>query len=172
MPRWPWKRLMGSRETVLSNVYIQEHHRKYLSKFHKPNTMLWKTIWKICYMIVLFYFCIYILFLKKQLKRLYDALSKCDAPTWTLWRYFFTVFRSIRSQMFFKIGALKNFANFTGKHLRRSSILIALQAFRFASLLKRDSSTGAFLWNFLRIPFFTEHIHCLLLCYEKHLMLV
>ena len=40
--------------------------------------------------------------------------------------YFFLVSinRSSRSQMFFKIGVLKNFAIFTGKHLRWSLFLI------------------------------------------------
>ena len=37
--------------------------------------------------------------------------------------------RSSRSLMFVKIGVLKNFANFTGKHLRCSLFLIKLQAF-------------------------------------------
>ena len=37
-------------------------------------------------------------------------------------------FRRSRLQMFFKIGALKNFANFTGKHLCWSLFLIQLQA--------------------------------------------
>ena len=47
--------------------------------------------------------------------------------------------------MFFKIGALKNFAIFTGKHLCGSFILTKLQAFRPATLLKKDSHTGVFL---------------------------
>ena len=42
--------------------------------------------------------------------------------------------------MFFKIVVLKNFANFTGKHLCRRLFLIKLQALRTATLLKRDSS--------------------------------
>ena len=49
-----------------------------------------------------------------------------------------------------KVGVVKNFANFTGKHLFWSLFLIKLQA-----LLKRDSNTGVFLWNlqkFLRTP--------------------
>ena len=50
------------------------------------------------------------------------------------------------SQMFFKTGFRKSFAIFTGKHLCWSSFLIKLWAFRPASLLKRDSSTCAFLW--------------------------
>ena len=43
-----------------------------------------------------------------------------------------------RSQMFFKIGVLKNFAIFTGKHLRGSLFLITLQAWKPAALLKID----------------------------------
>ena len=37
------------------------------------------------------------------------------------WRY-----RNSPSQIFFKVGVLKNFANFTGKHLRWSLFLIRL----------------------------------------------
>ena len=46
-------------------------------------------------------------------------------------RYFYALFRSSRSQTFFKICAFKNFANFTGKHLHWSLFLRTLQAFRF-----------------------------------------
>ena len=42
---------------------------------------------------------------------------------------------------------LQNFANFTGKHLCWSLFFKKLQAFRPATLLKRDSYTGVFLWN-------------------------
>ena len=42
--------------------------------------------------------------------------------------------------MFFKIGALENFVNFTGKHLYWSFLLIKLQALMPASLLKTDST--------------------------------
>ena len=51
---------------------------------------------------------------------------------------------SSRPQMFFKIEVLKNFANFTGKHLCWSLFLIKLQALRPPFLLKRDSNTGVF----------------------------
>ena len=44
-----------------------------------------------------------------------------------------------------KKDALKNMANFTGKHLCLS-LLIKLQAFRPATLLKRHSNTGVFQW--------------------------
>ena len=50
------------------------------------------------------------------------------------------IIRSYRLQMFFKIGALKNFAKFTGKHLLWSLFLIKLQVF---------SNTAVFLWNLL-----------------------
>ena len=56
---------------------------------------------------------------------------------------------------------------FTRKRLRWSLFLISMQAWRPATLLKRDSNIGVFLWN-LRIlrKFFlqnTEHIRWLLL---------
>ena len=47
-----------------------------------------------------------------------------------------------------KKDVLKNFANFTGEHLCCILFLIKLQAFRLATLLKRDSNTSVFLWNF------------------------
>ena len=55
-------------------------------------------------------------------------------------------FRSSRPQMFFKIGVLKNFANFTGKHL--------CVVLRPTTLFQRDSRTS--LWNF---PNFSPHKH-------------
>ena len=50
--------------------------------------------------------------------------------------------RSSRSQMFFKIGVLKNFAIFRRKHLCWSLFLIKMQTWRLATLLRRDSNTG------------------------------
>ena len=41
-----------------------------------------------------------------------------------------SIFRSSRSAMFFKIGILKNFSNFTANHLCWSLFLIKLQAIR------------------------------------------
>ena len=52
------------------------------------------------------------------------------------WRIDEDVSIGSRSQMFFKIGVPKNFANFTGKQLYWSFFLIKLQA-----------HTGVFLWN-------------------------
>ena len=45
-----------------------------------------------------------------------------------------------------KKAVIKNFALFTGKHLRWSLFLFKLQAFRTATLLKGDSNKGLFLW--------------------------
>ena len=50
------------------------------------------------------------------------------------------VHKSSRSQMFFKIGVLKNFAIFIGKHMLES--LCNKLAALWASKLKRDSNTG------------------------------
>ena len=57
------------------------------------------------------------------------------------------IFRNCRSPMFPKIVVPKNLANFTGKHLCWSLFLIKLKAWEPATLLKRDSNTGVFLWN-------------------------
>ena len=48
------------------------------------------------------------------------------------WRY-----SSSCLQMFFKIGVLKNFANFTGKHQRWNLFLIKLKVLNPATLLKK-----------------------------------
>ena len=57
---------------------------------------------------------------------------------------------SSRSQMFFKIGVLKNFVIFTGKDLCWSLFFINLQnkvliQNKLLIKLKRDSNTGVFL---------------------------
>ena len=54
--------------------------------------------------------------------------------------------KSSRSQMFFRIGVLKNFAIFKGTQLSWSFFLIKLQISKSANLLKRDSNSGIFLW--------------------------
>ena len=51
------------------------------------------------------------------------------------------------------LAVLKNFAIFLGKHLCWNLFLIKLQALRPATLLKRDSNTGVFLWS---LPNFKE----------------
>ena len=54
--------------------------------------------------------------------------------------------------MFFKIGVLKNFEIFTGKHLRWN---------RPAILLKRDFSVPCEYCEILQNSFFIEHLPCL-----------
>ena len=47
--------------------------------------------------------------------------------------------------MFFEIGALKNFANFAGKHPPWNLFLIRLKALSPVTLFKKDFNTGVFL---------------------------
>ena len=59
------------------------------------------------------------------------------------------VFQHSRNEMqppevFCKKGALKNLKNFIGKYLCWNLFLIKCQAFRPATLSKRDSDAGAF----------------------------
>ena len=63
------------------------------------------------------------------------------------------------SQMFFKIGVLKNFANFTVKHLCWSLFLIKLQA---KKRLQHRCCPVVFA-KFLRTPLFKENLRRLLL---------
>ena len=52
----------------------------------------------------------------------------------------------VRSQMFFKLGVLKNFENFTEKTPVLDSLFDNLAGLKkSATLLKRDSNTGVFL---------------------------
>ena len=57
-------------------------------------------------------------------------------------------YRNSRSQMFFKVGVLKNFVSFTGKHLCWSLFLIKLQAWR-PNFLKKETPTQIFPVKFL-----------------------
>ena len=75
-------------------------------------------------------------------------------------------FRSSCLQMFFKIGVLKIFAKFTGKHLCRSLFFNRITNMRPATLLKKRLRSRCFpvnFSNFLGKPFFKEHLRCLLL---------
>ena len=67
---------------------------------------------------------------------------------------------SSRAQMFFKIGVLKRFANFTGKHLCWSLFLKNLQA-EGLQLHKKRLQHRCFpvkFAKFLRTTFLTEHL--------------
>ena len=67
-------------------------------------------------------------------------------------------FRSSRSQMFLKLGVLKNFINFTGKHFCWS-----LQVYNFIKKRFQHSCFPVKFVKFLRRPFFKEHFRWLLL---------
>ena len=86
-----------------------------------------------------------------------------------IFQQIFWINRSSRSQMFFKIGILKNFSIITGKHLCWNLFLIKLQIWRSAALLKRDSNIGVRvnIAKFLRTAFFIKHLWWLLLNENK-----
>ena len=63
--------------------------------------------------------------------------------------------RTSHPEVFFKIGALQNFAKFTRKQLYQSLISIKLQDSPLPLYQKRDSGTGVFLWNLRN---FSKHL--------------
>ena len=71
-----------------------------------------------------------------------------------------TIYRSSRPEVFCKKGVLRNFAKFTGKHLRQSLLFNNLQLYQ-----KRDwyRWLPVNLAKFLRTPFFTKHFWWMLL---------
>ena len=71
------------------------------------------------------------------------------------------LFRSSRSQMFFKIGVLKNVAILIGKYLLYWSLLL-----KPAILLKSVFNTGVNIETFLRTKFFTVHLLWLFLIFS------
>ena len=78
------------------------------------------------------------------------AAALCENEHFHLKVVSFSLFRSSFSQMFFKIGVLKNFAIITGNHPCWRLFLIKLQVWRC-------SNTGVFLWilwNFLEKLFY------------------
>ena len=81
-----------------------------------------------------------------------------------LWTCNFIQNKGIRLHMFFKIGALKNFANFTGKHLCWSLFLV-----KFLTNFIKDTPTQEFsceIWKNFKNTFSTEHLQWLLLSKE------
>ena len=62
--------------------------------------------------------------------------------------------RSSRPEAFCKKGVLKNFAKFTGKHLRQSLFFNKFVGFRSVTLEKIEHGTDVFLWILLK---FQEH---------------
>ena len=73
--------------------------------------------------------------------------------------------KSCRLQMFFKIGSIKNFAIFTGKHLCWGLFLVQLLVYRSATFLKISSNTGVscgYCKSF-KNSFLVQHLRWLLL---------
>ena len=75
---------------------------------------------------------------------------------------------------FIKKAALKNFAIFTGKQLCWSLFLIKLQAFRLATLLKRDSNTGVFLCILRSFIYLEKYLQTAAsdYCFKRHVKIV
>ena len=69
--------------------------------------------------------------------------------------------RSRCSQMLFKVGDLKIFLNFTGKHLRWSLFFIKVGGLQGLQLYKKETPTQVFSCH--ATPFSTEHYRWLLL---------
>ena len=71
--------------------------------------------------------------------------------------------------MFFKIDVLKNFANYKEKHVLES-FLSKSPGLQVCNFIKKRLQLRCFLVkfaNFLRAPFFTEHLRGLLLKLEE-----
>ena len=84
---------------------------------------------------------------KKRKKRIRTTEWHHPSFTYTVKKELMSYFQKLPSMCSVKISALKNFANFTWKHLCWSFFLIKLQAFKAATLLKKDSNTDVFLWT-------------------------
>ena len=78
------------------------------------------------------------------------------------------IYSSSRSQMLFGVGILKNFANFTGKHLCWSPFLIKLQAWNFIKKRLQHRCFPAKFAKFLRTAFFKENLRWLFQYLVRH----
>ena len=83
-------------------------------------------------------------------------------------KYFFIIFISRRTQMFFKTAVVRIVAIFIGKHLCWSSILIKLPygLQLYFNLVPKETSTQVFSWEYYKIfsnNFFIEHLQWMLL---------
>ena len=94
-----------------------------------------------------------------------DYLRSRKYLHWEVYHLFVQLFRSSRSQMFFKIDVLRNFTDLTRKHLCRSFLLKKLQCWYPETFLKRESKQ-MFSCEYCEIfknSFVTEHLRWLLL---------
>ena len=81
------------------------------------------------------------------------------------------LYRSSRSEVLCKKGALENFAKSTGKHLCQSLFFNKVTGLRFATLLKKRVWRRCLPVNFGRFeraPFLIEHLRQLLLTLPSH----
>ena len=87
----------------------------------------------------------------------------------------FSHFRSSHWRCSVKIDIPKNFTKFPEKNLCQSFFLNKIAGLT-CNFLKRNCSTGIFLWifaNFLRAPFFTEHLPMMpLMLINKHFVFI
>ena len=84
-------------------------------------------------------------FLKEHLQRLLLYAIKLMLTPFSLFALFWFAKRNNYRRCSLRKGVLRNFAKFTGTHLRQSLSLIELQAWKPESLLKRDFNTSIFL---------------------------
>ena len=80
---------------------------------------------------------------------------------------YFEMYRSGRLQTFFKIGVLKHFTIFTGKHLSWRLFFIKVAGLKACNYIKKRLQHRCFPVNiaeFLRIAIFIEHLWWLLEC--------
>ena len=82
------------------------------------------------------------------------------------------IYRSVRSQVFYKISVLKNFTIFTERHLCWSLFLIKLQAWKPTTLSKRlqHRCFPVNIAKLLRTAFFIEQLRWLLLDFLQNLL--
>ena len=78
--------------------------------------------------------------------------SKTSNVLWSTFEELSSIFRSSRSQMFYKIVVLENFAKLTGKHLSWSVFLIKLKAFNFNKKTLQHRCFPVNFAKFLRTP--------------------
>ena len=118
------------RSTKINDIIINTHLVNYLSN---PS---WKTSTKST--------------LSKSWSRLFRFSQTCLLHEWRLQKQL--------PEVLYKIGVLKSFAKFTGKHLSRSFFyVIKLHAGGLQLYWKRDSDIDVFLW-ILRIIFWTPFL--------------
>ena len=80
------------------------------------------------------------------------------------------IYRSSRSQVFLKIGDLKNFTIFTEKHLCWSLFFNKVKAYNFINKRLRHRCIPVNIAKFLRTAFFIEHLWWLLLDFLQNLL--